>query len=103
MAYSIRQTGEIGVRMALGASATDILRMVLIEGFYLLAAGVLVGTAAAIVLARSMVGLIYGLAAWNSLTFVAVTVVLNVVALLTILVSARQATLVKPTVALRHT
>jgi len=103
LAYSVQQrTREIGVRMALGADASTIRGMVLRQGLGLALLGVVVGSAAALALNQYVVSLIYGVAAWDPIVFTGVVLLLNLVAALATLVSARRATGVHPTEALRH-
>jgi putative ABC transport system permease protein len=102
IAYSVTQrTQEIGVRMALGAEAKDILAMVLRQGLRLAAAGVAAGLLAAFVLARLMSSLLFGIGAADPLTFLFVPFLLAAVAALASLLPARRATRVDPMTALR--
>ena len=103
LAYSVQQrTREFGVRMALGADASVIRDMVLWQGIGLALLGVAVGCVAALALNWYVVSLIYGVAAWDPIVFIGVIVLLNLVAAIATLVSARRATSVHPTEALRH-
>jgi putative ABC transport system permease protein len=102
VAYSVTQrTHEIGVRMAIGAKPSDVVRMVLGEGGRLAAAGVAVGSAVAIAGARLIRGLLFEISATDPLTFAGVAIGLLGVALLASYVPARRATRVDPMVALR--
>jgi putative ABC transport system permease protein len=103
MAYSVQQrTQEIGIRMALGASAEHVRRMVLFQGIRLAAVGVLVGGAAALGLTRFMAGLIYGVKSWDPIVFVSVAVLLCTVSCLATYIPARRASRVDPMASLRY-
>lgn len=103
MAHSVaRRTGEIGVRIALGATRANILRLVLAQGVRMAALGVVLGLAGSFVLTRAIRSLLFGLSPADPLTFAAVALVLIVVALLACYVPARRAARVDPNVALRY-
>jgi len=103
LAYSVEQrTHEIGVRVAIGADASQVQRMVVREGMRLALAGVAIGIAAALALARSIAGFLYGVSAWDPAVFIVMPVVLALVALVAVWLPARRASRVDPIVALRY-
>jgi ABC-type antimicrobial peptide transport system permease subunit len=92
MAYSIAQRRrEIGVRMALGAQVSDILRLVLRQGFGPVVIGVAFGILGAFAMTRVMSGLLYGVSATDPITFGIVCITLMSTALLAIYIPARRA------------
>jgi putative ABC transport system permease protein len=102
LAFSVNQrTQEIGIRMALGASRSAVLKMVLRQGLTLVLLGLGAGTIGALFLARLMKEVLYGISPSDPVTFVAVAVVLLAVAVFACLMPARRATLVNPITALR--
>jgi putative ABC transport system permease protein len=102
LAYSVnRRTREIGVRMALGAQAGDVLRMVVREGMVVAVAGIAVGLIAAVAASRALSTLLFGVASRDPLTFGGVAALLSLVALLACYVPARRASRVTPMEALR--
>ncbi len=102
VAFSVtRRTQELGIRMALGAQRSDVLRLVLGEGARMAALGVAGGIAASLAITRLMSSLLFGVSATDPLTFVAVAALLSLVALLACYVPARRAMGVDPLVALR--
>src|SRR5437660_1639447 len=97
-----QRTREIGVRVALGASRRDVLRMVLGQGLKITLIGVGSGVAAACGFTRLITTLIYGIGASDPLTFAAVAILLSAVALFACYIPARRAMRVDPIVALRY-
>ena len=103
ISYSITlQTQEIGIRMALGAQRSSILRMVLKKGIVLTVLGAAIGLAAAFVLTRWMSSMLFGISASDPWTYVLVLLIALGAALLACSVPARRATRVDPLVALRY-
>jgi len=103
MSYAVsRRTHELGVRMALGASRHEVLRLVVREGMVLAAAGMAVGLAGALGLTRFMARLLYGVRPADPTTLVAVAALLGGIALLACYIPAWRATRVDPMVALRY-
>jgi putative ABC transport system permease protein len=103
LAYSVaRRTREIGVRIALGATAGNVLKLVLRQAMSTALVGVVVGTVFAFALTRLMRALLFEVSATDPLTFAAVGQLLLTVALLAAYLPARRATRVDPLVALRY-
>jgi predicted permease len=103
MSYSIAQrTREIGLRIALGAQKSDVLKMILRQGLRFVAAGLAIGLAASFVLTRVMASLLFGISATDPATFVAISLVLIAVALLASYIPAVRAMKIDPMLALRY-
>jgi ABC-type antimicrobial peptide transport system permease subunit len=102
-AYAVSgRTKEIGIRMALGAKRSNVLRMILVEGFGLIMTGIFIGLVLSAAATRLMDSLLYGVSPTDPLTFISVAALLTMVALLACYVPARKATKVDPMVALRY-
>jgi putative ABC transport system permease protein len=103
MSYLVGQrTREIGIRMALGAKQLDILKLVVGHGMWLAFLGIALGVAAALLLTRIMTNSLYGISASDPLTYIGISLLLAVVALLACLIPARRAIKVDPNIALRY-
>ncbi len=103
MSYSVAQRrNEIGVRMALGSQARDVLRLVLGQGLALVLVGVACGVLGALALTRVMASLLYGVSATDPLTFAALALLLTVISMLACYLPARRAARVDPLTALRY-
>ena len=102
MSYSVAQrTQEIGIRMALGAQAKDVLQLILGQAFVILLAGGLLGLAGGLVVSRVLASLLYGVGSADPLSFVGTTMVLGAAALLASYLPARRALRVDPVETLR--
>ena len=106
MAYSVSQRiHEIGIRMALGASRSSVLKMILKQGIVMTLVGIVLGLAGAYALTRyleSLTTMLFGVKPRDPLTFAVIAVLLLVVALVACLIPARRATKVDPLIALRY-
>ena len=102
MSYSVTQRRrELGIRMALGATATDALQLIVGQGMWLVTLGVAVGVIGALAASRLLTTLLFGVSAVDALTFVGVALSLLLAALVACWIPARRATKVDPLVALR--
>ena len=104
MSYSVSQyTHEIGIRMALGARAADVLQLIVRQGMYLVLIGLAVGAAGRrLALTRVMSSLLFDVTPWDPLTLTSVSVLLAAVAFAASYIPARRATRVDPMIALRY-
>ena len=102
-AYSVQQrTPEIGIRMALGADARAVRRMVLAQGIGLALTGIAIGLVSALALARLLAGFLFGVAPRDPAVFVSIPILLVGVALAAVWLPALHATRISPMIALRH-
>jgi ABC-type antimicrobial peptide transport system permease subunit len=103
LAFTVAErTTEIGIRMALGAQASQILSAIVRQGYCLVLVGGFMGLIAAFAASRFLKSLLFGITPYDPLTFVFVSVVLAVVTLIAVLIPARRATRVNPIMALRE-
>jgi ABC-type antimicrobial peptide transport system permease subunit len=99
--YVTQRTHEIGVRMALGAQIVDVLKLVLRRAMWLAVIGIGIGVAGAVAVTRYLTSLLFGVKPIDTVTFVAVAVVLAVVVFVACMVPARRAAKIDPLEALR--
>src|SRR5262249_45565897 len=93
LSYQVSQrTQEIGIRMALGGQVRDVIKLVVGKGMVLTLIGVLIGLAAALAMTRLMSSLLFGVSATDTITFVAVSILLAAVSLVACYIPARRAT-----------
>ena len=103
ISYSVAQrTSEIGIRKALGARTRDVMRLVLAQGMKFAFWGIAIGLLASLALTRLMISLLFGVSAVDPKTYLAVSLLMAVVALLACYIPARRAMSVDPIRALRH-
>ncbi|HEY7546994.1 MAG TPA: FtsX-like permease family protein, partial [Blastocatellia bacterium] len=103
MSYSVTQrTHEMGIRMALGAKRSDVVRLVVGHGMMLAVGGIAAGAAAALGVTRLMESMLFGVEATDPITFIAVSILLALVAFASCYFPARRATKVDPMTALRY-
>jgi ABC-type antimicrobial peptide transport system permease subunit len=103
MAYFVTErTREIGIRVALGAQTSDVLKLVVRNGMRLALMGVVIGLTGSFALTRLMSSFLFGVAPTDALTFAVVSVGLIAVALVACYIPARRATKVDPVVSLRY-
>ncbi|HET6199793.1 MAG TPA: ABC transporter permease [Candidatus Acidoferrales bacterium] len=103
VAHSVtRRTQEIGIRMALGAQRSDVLRLIVGESVRLAVIGLVIGIAASFAMTRLISSLLFGLSATDPLTFAAVAMLLSLVAVLASYIPARRAMQLDPMIALRY-
>ncbi|HEV3393883.1 MAG TPA: FtsX-like permease family protein, partial [Chthoniobacterales bacterium] len=101
-AYSVaRRTREIGIRMALGAQAGAVLRMIMAEGFVMLASGLVVGLLLAVATGKILSGILYEVSALDPIAFTVAPLMLAIAAVIATWLPARRATQVNPIQALR--
>jgi len=103
MSYNVRQrTREIGIRLAVGAESSQVRNMIVWQGMRLALSGIAIGILAALGLARLIASFLFGVRAWDPLTFISVPVILTAVALLATWLPAGRAAGIDTVEALRH-
>ena len=103
MSFAVsRRTREMGIRVALGARPGDVFRLVLRQGMMLVVVGLVLGLVVAAIVTRLLASFLYGVSTTDPFTFVAIPVLLMLVALLACYLPARRATKVEPLIALRY-
>jgi putative ABC transport system permease protein len=103
MAYAVAQrTREIGIRMALGASSGNVLKLVVRQALLLVVVGMVLGLGGSFALTRVIANDLYGVTATDPRTFIGVSLALVVVAVLASVIPTRRAVKVDPTIALRY-
>jgi ABC-type antimicrobial peptide transport system permease subunit len=103
MAYAVAQrTREIAIRVALGARRADVMRLVLGQSLLVIAIGIILGVGGAAMVTRYLAAMLYGLTPLDAATFVGVSLLFAIVALIASYVPARRATRVDPLIALRY-
>jgi len=103
MSYAVTQrTHEMGIRLALGARPADVLKLVVGQGMKVASIGILIGLIGAFGLTRLMSSLLFGVSATDPVTFVAIALLLTLIALMANFIPARRATRVSPIIALRY-
>ena len=103
VAFTVAErTNEIGVRMALGARASQVLGMIMSQGLRLVLLGGVAGLIAAFAASQVLQSLLFGISSYDPMTFAAVPALLALVTLIAVLIPARRATLVDPIAALRE-
>ena len=98
----VQRTHEIGIRMALGAQVRDVLTLILGQGMTLAAFGILAGIAGALGVTRLLANLLFGVAATDPATFIAISLLLGMVAFLACYLPARRAARLDPVIALNR-
>jgi putative ABC transport system permease protein len=103
LSYSVkRRTPEIGVRMAIGAQSSDVLRMIMKQGIVLISIGVAIGLAFSFYVNRLLMGLLYGVSTTDLITIFSICAFVTVTGLIACYIPARRASRVHPIIALRN-